>query len=59
MGNEVSTPVDENTPPRVLERRDVESLAKYILERDVRRIVVMVGLPHSLSEMIRSRVVFD
>lgn len=51
MGNEASTPVDESTPPRVLERRDVESLAKYILERDVRSIVVMVGFPHSLSEM--------
>ncbi|KAL1961840.1 hypothetical protein VTN77DRAFT_1009 [Rasamsonia byssochlamydoides] len=49
MGNESSTPVDENTPPRVLERRDVESLAKYILEKDVRKIVVMIGAGVSTS----------
>lgn len=47
MGNEVSTLVDENTPPTVLERRDLPSVAKYILEKDIRRIVVMVSVGHA------------
>jgi len=42
MGNESSTPVDEKTPPKVLEARNIESVAKYIEENNVRRIVVMV-----------------
>ncbi|KAL1976380.1 hypothetical protein VTN31DRAFT_2662 [Thermomyces dupontii] len=49
MGNEVSTLVDENTPPTVLERRDLPSVAKYILEKDIRRIVVMAGAGISTS----------
>ncbi len=44
MGNESSTVVDENTPPSVLEARTVEAVAKYVKERQVRRVVVMVCL---------------
>lgn len=42
MGNESSTLVDENSPPMTLESRSIEALAKYIKEKNVRRIVVMV-----------------
>lgn len=42
MGNEESTMVDESTPPRSLESRNIEGLAKYISQKNVRRIVVMV-----------------
>jgi NAD-dependent histone deacetylase SIR2 len=42
MGNETSTVVDEKTSPSVLEARNIEAVAKYIKEKDVRRIVVMV-----------------
>jgi len=42
MGNEPSTLVDEKTPPSVLEARTVEALAKYVHEKRVRKIVVMV-----------------
>jgi hypothetical protein len=42
MGNESSTIIDEDTPPQTLEHRNLESIAKYILEKNVRRIVVMV-----------------
>lgn len=36
--------VDDSTRPSVLEGRNMEAVAKYIKERDVKRIVVMVGL---------------
>ncbi|KAL4874158.1 hypothetical protein BDV12DRAFT_159209 [Aspergillus spectabilis] len=49
MGNESSTVVDENTSPSVLEARTVDAVAKYIKEKDVRRIVVMVGAGISTS----------
>ncbi|KAL4927405.1 SIR2 family NAD-dependent protein deacylase [Aspergillus undulatus] len=49
MGNESSTIVDENTPPSVLEARTVEALAKYVKEKPVRRVVVMVGAGISTS----------
>lgn len=49
MGNESSSLVDDNTSPATLERRDLPSLAKYILEKDVKRIVVMVGLDNPMS----------
>ncbi|KAI9045090.1 SIR2 family NAD-dependent protein deacylase [Aspergillus affinis] len=49
MGNESSTLIDDTTPPSVLEARTVEALAKYIKEKDVRRIVVMVGAGISTS----------
>lgn len=44
MGNESSTVVDENTPPSVLQARTVEAVAKYVKEKQVRRVVVMVCL---------------
>jgi NAD-dependent histone deacetylase SIR2 len=46
MGNESSTLVDENTHPSVLEARTVDAVAKYIKEKHVRRIVVMVRDTH-------------
>ncbi|RAL07588.1 SIR2 family NAD-dependent protein deacylase [Aspergillus homomorphus CBS 101889] len=49
MGNESSTVVDEETIPSVLEKRTIEAVANYILEKDVRRIVVMVGAGISTS----------
>lgn len=42
MGNEESSVVDDSTAPSVLEARNIEGVAKYIKQRDVRRIVVMV-----------------
>ncbi len=36
--------VDDSTRASVLEGRNMEAVAKYIKERDVKRIVVMVGL---------------
>jgi hypothetical protein len=43
MGNESSTMVDDNTHPTTLKSRDLKSVAKYILEKDVRKIVVCVS----------------
>lgn len=43
MGNESSTPVDEATPPTTLYGRNIEAVAQYIKEKDVKNIVVMVG----------------
>ena len=43
MGNESSTPVDEAVPPTTLYARNIEAVAKYIEERDVKNIVVMVS----------------
>lgn len=42
MGNESSTLVDENTSPSVLEARNIDAVAKYVKEKQVRRVVVMV-----------------
>jgi NAD-dependent histone deacetylase SIR2 len=42
MGNEESSMVDDSTRPSVLEARNMEAVAKYIKEREVKRIVVMV-----------------
>ncbi|KAJ5585405.1 NAD-dependent protein deacetylase hst2-1 [Penicillium hispanicum] len=49
MGNEGSTLVDQSIRPSVLEARNIEAVAKYIKERKVRRIVVMVGAGISTS----------
>ncbi|OOQ82116.1 NAD-dependent protein deacetylase hst2-1 [Penicillium brasilianum] len=49
MGNEESTMVDDSTRPSVLEGRNLEAIAKYIKEHDVKRIVVMVGAGISTS----------
>ena len=42
MGNESSTLVDDNTSPSVLEARNIDAVAKYVEEKKVRRVVVMV-----------------
>lgn len=43
MGNEESREVvDDSEPPQTLESRTIESVAKYITEKNIRRIVVMV-----------------
>ena len=49
MGNESSVPVEDNVPPATLESRTVEGLAKYVKDRDVKRIVVMTGAGISTS----------
>ncbi|PWY92935.1 NAD-dependent deacetylase sirtuin-2 [Aspergillus heteromorphus CBS 117.55] len=49
MGNESSTVVDDSTPPSVLEARNLEGVAKYIKQRSVQRVVVMVGAGISTS----------
>jgi hypothetical protein len=43
MGNENSTPVDEATPPTTLYARNLDAVARYVKERDVKNVVVMVG----------------
>lgn len=43
MGNEASTPIDDSVLPATLKSRSLESVAKYILEKDVRKIVVLVS----------------
>ena len=47
MGQEASSPVDESVPPQTLGGRTVEAVAEYIKSGRARRIVVMVGHPHS------------
>jgi hypothetical protein len=43
MGNTTSLPlIDDSIPAQTLERRDIESVAKYIKDSDVRQIVVLV-----------------
>ncbi|KAL4957958.1 DHS-like NAD/FAD-binding domain-containing protein [Aspergillus filifer] len=49
MGNESSTMVDEKIPPSVLESRTIEAIVKYVKEKPVRRVVVMVGAGISTS----------
>lgn len=49
MGNESSTPVDEKVPPTTLYARNIDAVAKYIQERDCKRIVVMTGAGISTS----------
>ncbi|KAL9031538.1 MAG: hypothetical protein Q9196_000433 [Gyalolechia fulgens] len=43
MGQESSTPIDENTPTQTLNARTLEAVASYIKEGRARRIVVMVS----------------
>lgn len=51
MGNEESVMVDDSTSPSVLEARSIEAVAKYIKERNVKRIVVMVRSTSFLGAM--------
>ena len=43
MGNEQSALVDSDTPPETLEERSVDAIAKYIKEKNARRIIVLVS----------------
>ena len=43
MGQDLSQVVDDDTPPETLEARDVASVAKYIKERPVKNVVIMVS----------------
>ena len=43
MGQEESRPVDPNTPPQTLKKRDVNAVADLIKEGRVKRIVVLVS----------------
>jgi NAD-dependent histone deacetylase SIR2 len=53
MGNESSALMDESMPPETLESRSIESVAKYIQEKSIRRIVVMVGVHEiDLSKLV-------
>ncbi|KAJ5567158.1 SIR2 family histone deacetylase [Penicillium sp. DV-2018c] len=49
MGNEESTVVDDEATPSVLEARNVEGVAKYIKEHNVKKVVFMVGAGISTS----------
>lgn len=53
MGNESSTPVDEAVPPTTLYARNIEAVAKYIEEKDVKNIVVMVSPIEQIVESTR------
>ncbi|KAJ5635588.1 NAD-dependent protein deacetylase hst2-1 [Penicillium longicatenatum] len=49
MGNEESSMVDESTHPSVLDARNIDAVAKYVRENNVRKVVVMVGAGISTS----------
>ncbi|KAJ5476193.1 SIR2 family histone deacetylase [Penicillium sp. IBT 31633x] len=49
MGNEESTMVDNSSAPSVLESRNIEAVAKYINEHNVKKVVLMVGAGISTS----------
>ena len=58
MGNESSTPVDESVLPNTLYARNIDAVAKYMKDRDVKRIVVMVSHSSYLgSSLIPYRLV--
>lgn len=49
MGNEPSTQVDEFASPLTLEARNIEAVAKYVKQHNVKKIVVMVRVdPHEI-----------
>lgn len=43
MGQESSSPVDESIPPKVLQSRTVEGVAKFIRDGRAKKIVIMVS----------------
>ncbi|KAF2457480.1 NAD-dependent histone deacetylase SIR2, partial [Lineolata rhizophorae] len=49
MGQEASSPIDESVPPRTLESRTIDGVAKYIKAGKAKRIVVMSGAGISTS----------
>ena len=49
MGNESSTQVDESASPTTLEARNIEAVAKYVKQHNVKKVVVMVHVdPHEI-----------
>ena len=50
MGQEASSFVDEDTPPQTLDARSVEAVADFIIDAQVEKIVVMVGIPKARSK---------
>lgn len=49
MGNEESTMVDDSVMPSVLEARNIDAVAKYMKENDVKKVVVMVSRYYRLG----------
>ncbi|KAF1985742.1 NAD-dependent deacetylase sirtuin-2 [Aulographum hederae CBS 113979] len=49
MGQEASSPIDENVPPEILESRTLDAVAKYIKDGHISDIVVFVGAGISTS----------
>ncbi|KAJ6086054.1 NAD-dependent protein deacetylase hst2-1 [Penicillium sp. IBT 16267x] len=49
MGNEESSIVDESTRPSVLDARNIDAVAKYVRDYNVRKVVLMVGAGISTS----------
>jgi NAD-dependent histone deacetylase SIR2 len=47
MGNEESSMVDESTHPSVLDARNIDAVAKYVRENNVRKVVLMVRPHHA------------
>lgn len=56
MGNEESTPVDEAVPPTTLSARSIEAVARYIEEKDIQNIVVMVRASPENAASTRSQM---
>lgn len=56
MGNEESTPVDEAVPPTTLHARSIEAVARYIEEKDIQNIVVMVRAILENAASTRSQI---
>ena len=57
MGQESSTPIDENTPPQTLNARSIEAVASYIREGRAKKIVLMVCL-YALNEPYKCLTVY-
>lgn len=56
MGNEESSIVDESTRPSVLDARNIDAVAKYVKDYNVRKVVLMVcpqHLPHPVMMLTR------
>lgn len=51
MGQDASTPVDENTLPETLESRTVDSVAKFVKDGRAKKVVVMVSLTPEYLKM--------
>lgn len=54
MGNESSTQVDEFARPLVLEGRNIEAVAKYVKQQNVKKVVVMVCSVNPIEYCMRA-----